>query len=77
MSRMAKRESFIILMRKKKDPKAAYYTIEIEESGHVRQSYAAYDRQPDFGKVSKVLKKYSKNVRFRSKVAKKKLKKSS
>jgi len=77
MSRMAKRESFIILMRKKKEPKTAYYTIEIEESGHVRQSYAAYDRQPDFGQVSKALKKYSKNVRFRSKAAKKKLKKSS
>lgn len=44
--KMNRRQTFIVFLRKKEDPKKPYYTIECDLK-KVLQFYAAYDRQPD------------------------------
>ena len=66
MERMARRESFILFLRKTEDRDKPYYTIEATTSG-VKQFYAEYDRQPDRDKVRKLLAEWMRQVRKRAK----------
>lgn len=65
LSRMNNEQTFILFLRKKKQPKMAYYTLEVTWDGEVRQFYAAYDRQPDKEEIVKVLKEFTKEVQKR------------
>ncbi|MBR2256507.1 MAG: PcfJ domain-containing protein [Blautia sp.] len=62
MSAMARRESFILFMRKTDDRKTPYYTIEATTKSVV-QYYAAYDRQPDKETVKDWLNRWMQQVR--------------
>ena len=62
MLRMATRESWIVFMRRTSDPDTPYYTIEINKT-RIIQAYAAYDRQPDWDNVKKLLQAWMKQVR--------------
>lgn len=66
IERMNKGESFIVFLRRKKDIDTPYYTIEVNKEGRIAQFYSAYDRQPDKEKISKLLKKWSKDVKRRA-----------
>ncbi len=43
----------IMFLRKKDDPKAPYYTIEVDTRGNIRQCYGAYNNRTDLGGVPK------------------------
>ncbi len=62
MTRMARRESWIVFLRKAEDPETPWYTVEVDENG-IRQAYAAYDRKPDWEETDKVLKAWMKQVK--------------
>ena len=57
--RMHKRESYILFLRRKEQPKKPYYTLEIEPDGTVRQKRTRYNRQDeDIELAIKFLKKW-------------------
>ena len=57
--RMHKRESYILFLRRKEQPKKPYYTLEIEPDGTVRQKRTRYNRQEeDIELAIKFLKKW-------------------
>ena len=62
MAAMARRDSFILFLRKQENPDEPYYTIETDLS-RIKQFYAAYDRQPDKEIVEKVLAMWMKQVK--------------
>ena len=66
IERMNEGKSFIVFLRRKKDIDTPYYTIEVSKEGHIVQFYSAYDRQPDKDKISRLLKKWSKDVKRRA-----------
>lgn len=66
MLSMARRESFILFLRKTEDRNTPYYTIEATEKG-VLQFYGAYDRQPDKKQVEKILADWMSQVRKNAK----------
>lgn len=45
LERMEKHESYLLFLRKTNDPGKAYYTMEVEPNGTVRQIRTEYDRQ--------------------------------
>lgn len=66
MRRMAKKESFILFLRRKRKQDMPYYTLEVKWDGTVIQAYAAYDRKPDYKEVVEpVLKRFEKTVQKR------------
>lgn len=57
--RMHKRESYILFLRRKEQPKKPYYTLEVEPDGTVRQKRTRYNRQEkDIESATKFLKKW-------------------
>ena len=56
--------SFIVFMRKKKEPAKSYYTVEIKDT-KILQAYAAYDRQPNYQSVKKELNKWKQEIEKR------------
>lgn len=59
MERMASGESWILFLRKKKEPHKPYYTLEIEmKTDRILQWYSEYDRKPDRKKIEEVLGEY-------------------
>lgn len=62
MSSMANRKTWIIFLRHTDDPDTPWYTIETDGE-RVLQFYAAYDRQPERGKVAAILSEWMKSVR--------------
>ena len=66
MERMANRQSFILFLRRVEDREKPYYTIEAT-TNEIKQFYAEYDRQPDRGKVKKLLSEWMKEVRRKAK----------
>ena len=64
MKRMAAGTSWILFLRRKEHPEEPYYTIEINmKNDGILQWYSEYDRQPDRGKIEKVLKKFKEGVK--------------
>mgnify|MGYP003399052326 CR=1 FL=1 len=70
MLRMAKRESFILFVRHSDKKEKPYYTLEVKPNGQIVQAYAAYDRKPDYDKVSKILQQWQRDIAKRQKGAK-------
>ena len=70
MTRMATRESFILFLRHSDKPEEPYYTLEVKPNGQIIQAYAAYDRKPDYDKVSKILQQWQRDIAKRQKGAK-------
>lgn len=62
--RMDEGISFIVFMRKKKEPAKSYYTVEIKDT-KILQAYAAYDRQPNYQSVKKELNKWKQEIEKR------------
>lgn len=70
MLRMATRESFILFLRHSDKKEEPYYTLEVKPNGQIIQAYAAYDRKPDYDKVSKILQQWQRDIAKRQKGAK-------
>ncbi len=61
--RINNQESFILFLRKTKQPDQPYYTLEVEPGGVIRQKRTEYDRQKkDIDKASAFLRKWQKVV---------------
>lgn len=61
--RIERRESYVLFLRHSNDSGKAYYTLEIEPDGTVRQKRTMYDRQEaDIEDAKKFLKKWQKKV---------------
>ncbi len=64
--RINSQESFILFLRKTKQPDQPYYTLEVEPGGVIRQKRTEYDRQKkDIDKASAFLRKWQKVVQKR------------
>lgn len=64
MDKMAAGRTWILFLRHKKDVDDPWYTIEIDmETDEIRQWYSAYDRQPEYQKVRKILNKFLRSVK--------------
>lgn len=72
ISQMNDGESYILFLRKEESKEEAYYTLEVEYDGKVRQSYGAYDRKPDWDKVEPVLTAFTKQIGKRTEREKRK-----
>lgn len=67
MRKMAEGESWILFLRRKEDPEKPWYTLEIDMVGdRIRQWYSEFDRQPDKEEVQKILDKFKKAIKKRS-----------
>lgn len=63
MERIEARESYILFLRKTATPDTAYYTLEVEPDGTVRQKRSRNDEQyPDIEDATKFLKKWQKEI---------------
>lgn len=61
--RIQRRESYILFLRRTAEPEKAYYTLEAEPDGTVRQKRTMYDRQnSDIGEVTAFLQMWQKEV---------------
>lgn len=61
--RIERRESYILFLRRTAEPEKAYYTLEAEPDGTVRQKRTMYDRQAgDIGAVTAFLQEWQKEV---------------
>ena len=61
--RIERRESYVLFLRRSGDKEKAYYTLEIEPDGTVRQQRTMYDRQEkDIEEAKKFLRKWQKEV---------------
>ncbi|MBP1736761.1 MAG: hypothetical protein H6Q60_642 [Oscillospiraceae bacterium] len=76
--RIERRESFVLFLRRAGEPKTAYYTLEIEPDGTVRQKRTEFDRQePDIEEATKFLAEWQKVIAARLTADDRKLAKSS
>lgn len=64
-------ETYILFLRR--DPKKAWYTLEIEPGGTVRQKRSEYNRQPDLDTVNEYLKEWQTEIKKRLKARDKQL----
>lgn len=63
MERIERRESYIMFLRKTAAPDQAYYTLEVEPDGTVRQKRSRNDEQyPDIADATKFLKQWQKAI---------------
>ena len=59
-------ETYILMLRQKKEPEIPYITIEIDKSnGEIIQWYGAYDKKPDEERIEEVLEKWAQTVQRR------------
>lgn len=65
--RISKRETYIMFIRKKTRPLYAWYTIEVEPGGTVRQKRSEYNRQPELEEVKKFISEWQKVLKDRLK----------
>lgn len=65
--RICQHETYICFLRKKKKPKEAYYTIEVEPGGVIRQHRGMYDEEPEIEKVKPALREWQKEIKKRMK----------
>lgn len=63
--RIQSEETYILFLRR--DPKKAWYTLEVEPGGTVRQKRSEYNRQPDLDTVNKYLKEWQEEIKKRLK----------
>jgi len=65
--RINKRETYIMFVRKKSRPLYAWYTLEVEPGGTVRQKRSEYNRQPEVEEVKKFIAEWQKVLKDRLK----------
>lgn len=63
--RIQTEETYILFLRR--DPEKAWYTLEVEPGGTVRQKRSEYNRQPDLDTVNRYLKEWQTEIRKRLK----------
>lgn len=63
--RIQTEETYILFLRR--DPKTAWYTLEVEPGGTVRQKRSEYNRQPDIEVVNQYLREWQVAIRKRLK----------
>lgn len=63
--RIQTEETYILFLRR--DPKKAWYTLEVEPGGTVRQKRSEYNRQPDLDTVNEYLKEWQMEIKKRLK----------
>lgn len=63
--RIAQRETYICFLRKKAEPQVAYYTIEVEPSGTIRQHRGYLDEEPEIELVKPFLREWQKAIKKR------------
>ena len=65
--RIKNRETFICFLRRKREPKVPFYTIEVEPGGTIRQHRGAFDEEPELEKVKPFLREWQREIRKRMK----------
>lgn len=63
--RINKRECYLVFVRRKEEPDKAWYTVEIQPGGTIRQKRTEFNRQDDEDKVMAFLKKWQKEIKKR------------
>ncbi|MBR5273790.1 MAG: PcfJ domain-containing protein [Bacteroidales bacterium] len=63
--RIKQNETYICFLRKTNAPDEAFYTIEVEPGGTIRQHRGMYDEEPELELVKPFLKKWQKEIRKR------------
>ncbi len=65
--RIQNRETYICFLRKKSEPEQAFYTIEVEPGGTIRQHRGYLDEEPDIEEIRPFLQEWQKEIRKRMK----------
>ena len=65
--RISKQETYIMFLRRKSRPLHAWYTLEVEPGGTVRQKRSEYNRQPDLDEVKKFITEWHQELKARLK----------
>ena len=64
--RIVSKESYILFLREKENPKVPFYTLEVEPDGTIRQKRAEFNRQnKDIDKVTSFLTLWQKEIQKR------------
>ena len=63
--RIKQHETYICFLRKKETPEEAYYTIEVEPGGTIRQHRGAFDEEPELDEVKPFLREWQKEIKKR------------
>ncbi|RGG63444.1 hypothetical protein DWW96_10910 [Eubacterium sp. AF17-7] len=63
LDRIKQHETYIVFLRKKKEPDTPFYTIEVEPGGTIRQHRGMYDEEPEIELVKPFLKNWQKVIR--------------
>lgn len=64
LQRIENEETLILFLRKTEEPDIAYYTLEVEPGGTVRQKRTMFDRQgDDIGEVTEFLREWQKYIK--------------
>lgn len=63
--RMAQHETYICFLRKKEEQDKAFYTIEVEPGGTIRQHRGMFDEEPELEQVKPFLQEWQKEIRKR------------
>lgn len=69
--RIASHETYIVFLRKVKEPDKPYYTVEVEPGGTIRQHRGMCDEEPDIEKIKPFLREWQKEIKKRMKVIEK------
>lgn len=65
--RIKQHETYICFLRKKEAPDKAFYTIEVEPGGTIRQHRGMYDEEPEIDVVKPFLREWQREIRKRMK----------
>lgn len=65
--RIASHETYIVFLRKNKEPETPYYTVEVEPGGTIRQHRGMFDEEPDIEKVKPFLREWQREIKKRMK----------
>lgn len=63
--RINRKETYLMFCRKAAEPDRAYYTLEVQPDGAVRQKRTFYNRQENVEEIQKFIKKWQKEIKGR------------
>ncbi len=63
--RIKQQETYICFLRKTEEPEKAYYTIEVEPGGTIRQHRGMYDEEPEIDEIRPFLREWQRVIRRR------------
>lgn len=61
--RILQHETYICFLRRKEEPEKAFYTIEVEPGGTIRQHRGLYDEEPGIDEIKPFLREWQKEIR--------------